>query len=75
VGIDFGLKTFLTLSDKTQIQAPRHYLKYLNNLKQLQKELSKKVKNSNNYKSAKKQLARLYQKVVNSRRDFFYKLA
>ncbi len=75
VGIDFGLKTFLTLSDKTQIQAPRHYLKYLNNLKQLQKKLSKKVKNSNNYKSAKKQLARLHQKVVNSRRDFFHKLA
>jgi putative transposase len=75
VGIDFGLKTFLTLSDGTQIQAPRHYLKYLNKLKQLQKKLSKKIKNSNNYKLAKKQLAKLHQKVVNSRRDFFHKLA
>ena len=61
-------------SDGTQIQAPRHYLKYLNQLRLLQRRLSRKVKNSNNYKIAKKQLARLHKKLVNSRRDFFHKL-
>ena len=75
VGIDFGLKTFLVLSDKTEIKSPLYYLKHLNNLKQFQKKLSKKVKGSNNYKKAKITLAKLYHKVVNSRKDFFHKLA
>ena len=75
VGIDFGLKTFLTLSDGTQIQAPRHYLNALKQVRKLHRKLSKKVKGSNNYKLAKKQLARLYRKIANSRRDFFHKLA
>lgn len=75
VGIDFGLKTFLTLSEGTKIKALRHYLKYLNELKKLHKKFSKKKKNSKNFKFAKKKLAKLYRKVVNSRRDFFHKLA
>jgi len=75
VGVDFGLKTFLTLSDRTQIQAPRHFLKVLKQLKKLHRKVSKKVKGSNNYKLAKKQLAKLYRKIANSRRDFFHKLA
>jgi len=75
VGIDFGLKTFLTLSDGTKIKAPRHYLNSLKELKKLQRKLSKKVETSNKYKKAKRKLAKLHQKVVNSRRDFFHKLA
>jgi len=75
VGIDFGLKTFLVLSDKTIIKAPLYYLKHLKNLKSYQKKLSKKIKGSNHYKQAKRTLAKLYHKVVNSRKDFFHKLA
>jgi len=71
VGIDFGLKTFLTLSDGKQINSPRYYLNYLKELRKLQKKLSKKIQNSNNYKQAKRKIAKLYQKVVNSRKDFF----
>jgi len=75
VGIDFGLKTFLSLSDATQIEAPRYYLAYLKKLKKLQRGLSKKQKNSNNYKKAKRRLAKLHIKVANTRRDYFHKLA
>ncbi len=76
VGIDFGLKTFLTLSDATQIEAaPRYYLAYLKKLKKLQRSLSKKQKGSNNYKRAKKALARLHIKIANTRKDYFHKLA
>ncbi len=77
VGIDFGLKTFLTLSDATQIQikAPRYYLAYLKKLKKLQRSLSKKQKGSHNYKRAKRALAKLHIKVANTRRDYFHKLA
>ena len=75
VGIDFGLKTFLTFSDATQIEAPRYYLAYLKKLKKLQRNLSKKQKGSNNYKRAKRALARLHIKIANTRRDYFHKLA
>ena len=70
VGIDFGLKTFLTLSDTTQIKAPRYYLSYLKKLKKLQRSLSKKQKGSNNYKRSKKVLAKLHIKIANTRRLF-----
>ena len=39
VGIDFGMKTFLTLSDKTEIEAPLYYLKNLKKLKKLNRNL------------------------------------
>ena len=75
VGIDFGLKTFLTLSDNTEIESPRYYLKHLKELKRLQKRLSKKQKGSNNFKLAKRRLAKLHIKVANTRRDYFHKLS
>ena len=50
-------------------------LNYLKELRKLQKRLSKKIKNSNNYKQAKRKVAKLYQKIVNNRKDFFHKLA
>ena len=75
VGIDFGLKTFLTLSDGKRIESPRFYDKHLAALREHQRRLSRKVKGSNSYKRARRRVAKLYQKVVNSRRDFFHKLA
>jgi len=75
VGIDFGLKTFLTLSDNTEIESPRYYLKHLKELKRLQKRFSKKQKDSNNFKLAKRRLAKLHIKVANTRRDYFHKLS
>ncbi|GAB0173892.1 hypothetical protein NHP164001_19140 [Helicobacter trogontum] len=38
VGIDFGLKTFLTLSDNTAINSPLIYLKSLKELKAKQRK-------------------------------------
>jgi len=75
VGIDFGMKTFLTLSDKTEIEAPLYHLKYLNKIKRLNRNLSKKQKGSNNHKKAKLQFAKLHIKVANQRRDYFHKLS
>ena len=75
VGIDFGLKTFLTLSDNTEIESPRFFENNIKDLKKLQRKLSKKVKGSNNYKMAKRRLAKLHIKISNRRRDYFHKLA
>lgn len=74
VGIDFGLKTFLTLSDKAEIESPLFHLKNLSKQKKLNRNLSKKKKGSNNRKLAKKQLAKLHIKIANQRKDYFHKL-
>lgn len=44
VGIDFGLKIFLTLSDNTSFNSPLIYLKSLKELKAKQRKFSSKKK-------------------------------
>ena len=74
-GFDFGLKTFLTVSDGTHIESP-HFLKQsLNKIKQANRQHSKKVKGSNNREKARKNLVRKYEDVSNHRTDWFWKLA
>ena len=48
VGIDFGLKTFLTLSTGEKIQSPQFLKQSLKQLRKLNKSVSRKVKGSNN---------------------------
>lgn len=74
-GFDFGLKTFLTPSDGNAIESPLYYGQALDALKTAQRALSRKVKGSHNWQKAKANVARLYQTVVNRRRDWFFKLA
>ena len=75
VGIDFGLKTFLTLSDNTAINSPLIYLKSLKELRIKQRKLSLKKKGSNNRAKAKLELAKFHIRLTNQRRDYFFKLA
>ncbi len=75
VGIDFGLKTFLTLSDNTTINSPLIYLKSLKELKAKQRKFSSKKIGSNNRKKAKLELAKFHIKLANQRKDYFFKLA
>jgi len=75
VGIDFGLKQFLTLSDNAKIEAPLFHLKNLSNLKRLNRNLSSKKRGSNSRKSAKRELAKLHIKIANQRKDYFHKLS
>jgi len=74
-GFDFGLKTFLTTSDGQALASPLYYRQALAALKVAQRALSSKIKGSNNWKKAKANVTRLYQAVVNRRRDWFFKLA
>ncbi len=75
VGIDFGLKTFLTLSDGTTYQAPLYYTQDLKEFRKASKELSTKEKGSRNKMKAYYTLCRAYKKMCNQRHDFFHKLA
>lgn len=74
-GFDFGLKTFLTTSDGEEIHSPLFYQQALAELRIAQQTLSRKVKFSGGWKKAQMVVARLYQGVVNRRRDWFFKLA
>lgn len=74
-GFDFGLKTFLVTSDSEEIESPLFYRQAMAELKIAQQNLARKVKFSNGWKKAKMVVTRLYQRVVNKRRDWFFKLA
>ncbi|NJR18638.1 MAG: transposase [Calothrix sp. CSU_2_0] len=74
-GFDFGLKTFLTISDGTQIESPQFLKQSLNKIKQASRQHSKKLKASNNREKARKNLVRKYEDVSNHRTDWFWKLA
>jgi putative transposase len=74
-GFDFGLKTFLTTSDGEEIESPLYYRQAMADLKIAQQSLVRKVKFSGGWKKAKTIVIRIYQRVVNKRRDWFFKLA
>jgi putative transposase len=74
-GFDFGLKTFLTCSDNSEIQSPLFLKQSLKELKQASHNHSTKKKRSNNREKARKNLVRVHEKVVNRRTDWFWKLA
>ncbi len=75
VGIDFGLKSFLTLSTGEKIESPQFHKHSLKQLRQLNKSVSRKIKGSNNWFRAIRHLARHYIKIANQRRDWHWKLA
>ena len=76
VGADFGMKdAFLTLSTGEKIQSPQFLKQSLNQLRKLNKAVSRKVKGSGNWWRAVHELARLYRKVTDQRKDWHWKLA
>ena len=75
VGIDFGLKKYLTLSDGLEIDNPQFLKGDLQELRRRSRNLSKCKKGSNNRKRKKLELERLYRDIVNKRSDFQWKLA
>ena len=76
VGADFGMKdAYLTLSTGEKIQSPEFLKQSLKHLRNLNKSLSRKVKGSNNWWRAVREIARLYRKVNRQRLDWHWKLA
>ncbi|MEH2033623.1 MAG: transposase [Nostoc sp.] len=74
-GFDFGLKTFLTCSDGSNIESPQFLKQSLNTIKKASKQHSKKLKGSSNRERARKNLVRKHEDICNARRDWFWKLA
>ena len=75
VGLDFGLKTFLTTSDGDKIQSPEYLRSELTKVRKLSRKLSRKVKGSSNRKRARLNIARIYKSISNKRDDWQWKIA
>ena len=74
-GFDFGLKTFLTCSDNSQVISPPFLKQSLKQVKLASCNYSRKVRDSNNREKSRKNLVRVHEKLVNRRNDWFWKLA
>ena len=78
IGVDFGLKNFITLSNGEKINSPECLKKSLRKLKRLNRSFSKKKTNSidgkkvfsNNKEKARIKLAKCYEKISNQRKYF-----
>lgn len=75
VGMDVGISMFVTDSDKTEVEYPANIDKSIDELKRVQKELSRKKQGSKNYSKTKHELNLLYETLTNQRTDFLHKLS
>jgi len=74
IGIDLGIKDFITSSDGNKVSNPKFLKKSLKRLKRLQRWQSRKVKGSKNRNKSRITLARQYEKVANQRFDFLHQV-
>ena len=78
IGVDLGLKHFAVSSDGNKVSKydnPKHLAKHEKNLKRKQQKLARKQKGSNSRHKYRKVVARVYERVSNSRADFLHKLS
>ena len=75
IGLDLGVKDIVVDSNGNKIENPKFLQKHEKNIKTKQKSLSRKNKHSNNYEKERVKLAKCYEKLTNSRKDFLHKLS
>ena len=74
VGIDLGIKTFITTSEGEAFEN-RHFKKSVSDrLKKLQRHLSRKQKGSNNRNKARLKLAKLNKKINDSKLNYLHEV-
>ena len=75
VGIDVGLEYFVSTSDGEQVKRPRFFNALHRKLKLLQRRLKTKQKGSANWLKLQKKIARVHQRIADTRKDWHFKLA
>lgn len=75
VGIDVGLEYFLSTSDGEQVKRPRFFGDLQSKLKLLQRRLKTKQKGSANWLKLQKKIARVHQRIADTRKDWHFKVA
>jgi putative transposase len=72
IGVDLGLRSFLVTSEGEKVDAPQYLRRAEQKLHCLQRQLSRKQKDSQNWEKARVKVARLHEKVSNQRTDFLH---
>ena len=75
LGIDLGLDKFLATSDGELVARPRFLNQLHRKLKLRQRRLRNKIKGSNNRHKLNQKIARLHQRISDTRKDWHFKLA
>ncbi len=75
IGIDFGVKTFLTLDNGTKIENPKMLKQSSDKLAKHQQELETLEKDTTKRKSKQEQITKLHSKIAKQRKDFLDKLS
>lgn len=75
VGIDLGVKDFVITSDGEVFENKHFFKKEEKQMKKLQRQLSKKVKGSNNRKKAQVRIAKLFERITNKKDAYIYYVA
>ena len=72
VGIDMGVKDFVITSDGEVFENKHFFKKQEQKIKKLQKQLSKKVKGSNNRNKARIRLAKAFENISNQKEAYIH---
>ena len=75
VGIDVGLKDFAILSDGTKYTNPKWFRKLEKKLAKAQRILSRRKKGSSNWNKQRIKVARIHEKIANTRKDYLDKIS
>jgi putative transposase len=75
VGVDVGLKEFLTTSDGQTVPVQQAYRKAQANLARLQRCLARKIQGSNRAKKQQMKVRQIHQRIARQRQDFHYRIA
>lgn len=75
VGIDLGIKNFMTLSDGNKYTNPKYLQHSQKMLAHWQKNLARTKQGSNRHEKARLMVAKCYRKITNQRIDFLQKLS
>ena len=73
IGVDMGLKDFLVTSDGETFKNNRYTRRYECKLAKAQQHLSRKKKGGRGFENQRLKVARLHEKIANSRADYLHK--
>ena len=75
IGLDLGVKQFVSTSDNVQVSPVNSGKHYTDRLAKLQRRLSRKEKFAQNWRKQKVKIGKLHLKIKNSRHDFQHKIS
>lgn len=75
IGVDLGIKSFLTLSNGELVENPRHGKGLQKKLAKAQRVMSRKDMGSNRRQKQKIKVAKLHEQIANRRADYQHKVA